>query len=91
MEKITNFCIDHDILGEEMYVSRTDEDIIIYDPRMVKPNRGMYLDNDDLHIFEHSFAIYVRNSIHSDAVIYVGSTGCRTGFYFLMRDSTSKA
>lgn len=91
MEKITSFCIDHDILEKGMYISRIDGDIITYDLRMVKPNYGTYLDNDGLHTFEHLFATYVRNSVYSDAVIYTGPMGCRTGFYFLTRDSISKA
>ena len=41
MEKITSFCIDHDILDKGMYISRIDGDIITYDLRMVKPNCGM--------------------------------------------------
>ena len=28
MNKITSFCIDHDILKEGMYVSRVDRDVI---------------------------------------------------------------
>ena len=52
MEKITSFCIDHDILEKGMYISRIDGDIITYDLRMVKPNYGTYLDNDGLHTFE---------------------------------------
>ena len=42
MEKITSFCIDHDILEKGMYISRIDGDIITYDLRMVKPNYGTY-------------------------------------------------
>lgn len=91
MKKITSFCIDHDILDKGMYVSRIDGDIITYDLRMVKPNCGTYLDNDGLHTFEHLFATYVRNSKCSDAVIYAGPMGCRTGFYFLTRDSISRS
>lgn len=90
MDKITSFCIDHDILNPGMYVSRIDGDIITYDLRMVKPNAGVYLDNDGLHTFEHLFATYVRNTKYSDAIIYAGPMGCRTGFYFLTRDSISK-
>ena len=90
MKKITSFCVDHDILGKGMYVSRVDGDIITYDLRMVVPNKGVYLDIDGLHTFEHLFATYVRNSQYSDAVVYAGPMGCRTGFYFLTRDSISK-
>lgn len=90
MNKITSFCINHDILDKGMYVSRIDGDIITYDLRMVKPNNGVYLDNDGLHTFEHLFATYVRNTKYSDAIIYAGPMGCRTGFYFLTRDNINK-
>jgi S-ribosylhomocysteine lyase len=56
---------------------------------MVKPNLGGYLENAASHTFEHMFATYVRNSEYSDSVVYVGPMGCRTGFYFLVRDSLS--
>lgn len=90
MNKITSFCINHDILEKGLYISRIDGDIITYDLRMVKPNVGPYLENAGLHTFEHLFATYVRNSKYSDAIIYAGPMGCRTGFYFLTRDSISK-
>lgn len=90
MNKITSFCIDHDILPKGMYVSRIDGDIITYDLRMVIPNGGIYLENDGLHTFEHLFATYVRNSKYSNDVIYAGPMGCRTGFYFLTRDAIPK-
>ncbi len=89
MEKITSFCIDHDILEKGMYVSRIDRDIVTYDLRMVVPNCGTYLENDGLHTFEHLFATYVRNTKYSDDIIYAGPMGCRTGFYFLVRDHMS--
>lgn len=47
----------------------------------------MYLENDGLHTFEHLFATFVRNSAYSEDVVYVGPMGCRTGFYFLTRDT----
>lgn len=90
MKKITSFCIDHDILGKGMYISRIDGDIITYDLRMVVPNGGVYLENAGLHTFEHLFATYVRNSKYSEDIIYAGPMGCRTGFYFLTRDSINK-
>ena len=43
MEKITSFCVNHDILPKGMYISRVDGDIITYDLRMVVPNGGIYL------------------------------------------------
>ena len=90
MNKITRFCINHDILKKGMYIYRVDGDIITYDLRMVEPNKGVYLDNDGLHTFEHLFATYVRNTTYSDAIVYAGPMGCRTGFYFLTRDCISK-
>ena len=53
---------------------------------MVKPNRGTYLPYAAIHSFEHLFATYVRSTELSDQVIYVGPMGCRTGFYFLVRN-----
>ncbi|MDR3333158.1 MAG: S-ribosylhomocysteine lyase [Synergistaceae bacterium] len=89
MERIASFSIDHDVLNKGMYVSRIDGDVVTYDIRMVRPNRGGYLENAASHTFEHLFATFVRNSEHSGSVIYVGPMGCRTGFYFLVRDALS--
>lgn len=89
MKKIASFTVNHDKLEKGMYISRTDGDVITYDIRMKKPNGGDYLTNGALHTFEHLFATYARNSPLSDSVIYVGPMGCRTGFYFLLRDSVS--
>ena len=86
MKKIASFTVNHDKLEKGMYVSRIDGDVITYDLRMKKPNQGDYLSNGALHTFEHLFATYARNSSLSDNVIYVGPMGCRTGFYFLLRD-----
>ena len=57
-----------------------------------KLKKGMYVSRIDgaLHTFEHLFATYARNSALSDSVIYVGPMGCRTGFYFLLRDNVSR-
>lgn len=90
MKTIASFQVDHDKLEKGMYVSRVDGDVITYDIRMVKPNGGVYLPSPAMHTFEHLFATYVRNSEYSDKIIYVGPMGCRTGFYFLTRDSLSK-
>lgn len=89
MKTIASFTVDHDKLEKGMYVSRVDGDVVTYDIRMVKPNGGVYLPNPAMHTFEHLFATYVRNSAFSDQIIYVGPMGCRTGFYFLTRDSMS--
>lgn len=90
MKTIASFTVNHDILEKGMYLSRIDGDVVTYDIRMKKPNGGDYLTNGTLHTFEHLFATYARNSRFSDSVIYVGPMGCRTGFYFLLRDSVSQ-
>lgn len=89
MKKIASFTVNHDKLEKGMYVSRIDGDIVTYDIRMKKPNGGDYLSTGASHTFEHLFATYARNSKYSDQVIYVGPMGCRTGFYFLLRDSVA--
>ncbi len=91
MKQIASFCIDHDTLKKGLYTSRIDGDVVTYDLRMTIPNAGIYLDNAGIHTFEHLFATYVRNTPFSDQVVYVGPMGCRTGFYFLVRDSLTPA
>lgn len=86
MKKIKSFEVDHTKMDRGLYVSRIDGDIITYDIRMVKPNTPPYLENDGIHTFEHLFATFVRNSEYSEKIIYVGPMGCRTGFYFLVRN-----
>ncbi len=85
MEKIQSFTIDHDLLDEGMYISRTDGDITTFDLRTRKPNMGDYMDNITMHSVEHMFATYMRNSEIGGSVIYFGPMGCRTGFYLLTR------
>lgn len=89
MKTIASFTINHDLLDVCMYTSRVDGDVVTYDVRMKKPNAGEYLEDSGLHTFEHLFATFARNSEYSDSVVYVGPMGCRTGFYFLVRDSIS--
>ncbi len=89
MKKIASFTVNHDTLEKGMYISRIDGDVVTYDIRMKKPNGGDYLDMSAAHTLEHLFATYARNSELSDDVIYVGPMGCRTGFYFLVRDAIS--
>ena len=86
MKRITSFSVDHDFIGEGMYISRIDGDIVTYDLRTRKPNCGDYMDNITMHSVEHMFATYVRNSEIGEKVIYFGPMGCRTGFYLLVRD-----
>ena len=91
MKKIASFTVNHDLLDKGMYLSRVDGDIVTYDIRMKKPNGGDYLNMSAAHTLEHLFATYARNSEVGGEVIYIGPMGCRTGFYFLVRDSVSHA
>ena len=89
MEKIASFTVDHNKLQKGMYVSRIDGDVVTYDIRMKKPNNGDFLSTGQMHTFEHLFATYARNTKFKDSVVYVGPMGCRTGFYFLVRNAVS--
>lgn len=89
MEKIESFKVNHDTLKKGMYISRIDGDVITYDIRMKLPNNDDFLANAAMHSFEHLFATYARNTEFQDKIVYVGPMGCRTGFYFLVRDSVS--
>lgn len=86
MDRIASFCIDHNKLKPGIYLSRVDGDIKTFDLRTVKPNTPPYMKNEVIHTFEHLFATVARNSKYSDKVIYFGPMGCRTGFYFLVRN-----
>ena len=86
MKRIASFSVNHNKLTPGIYLSRIDGDIITYDIRMRKPNTPPYLSNAALHTIEHLFATFARNSEYEDRVIYFGPMGCRTGFYFLLRD-----
>lgn len=86
MDRIASFCVDHTKLLPGIYISRVDGDITTYDIRMRRPNIPPFLPNPTLHTFEHLFATFARNSKWKDHVIYFGPMGCRTGFYFLLRD-----
>lgn len=91
MKKIASFEVNHDLLGEGVYISRVDGDVVTYDVRMKKPNGGDYLEIRAMHTLEHLLATYLRNTARKDEIVYVGPMGCRTGFYVLMRDSVSTA
>lgn len=93
MKKIASFTIDHTILQKGMYISRIDGDCVTYDIRTKRPNKEPVMTNGAIHTVEHLFATFVRNSDIADSVIYFGPMGCRTGFYFITRDSvpTEKA
>ena len=91
MKTIASFTVNHDILQKGMYISRIDGDVVTYDIRMKRPNNeeNDYLPNAAMHSFEHLFATYARNTKYSDSIVYIGPMGCRTGFYFLVRDKVS--
>ena len=91
MKKIASFTIDHTILPRGMYTSRVDGDCVTYDIRTRLPNREPVMENGAIHTIEHLFATFVRNSRFSDSVIYFGPMGCRTGFYFIVRDNVTPA
>lgn len=89
MEKIESFKVNHNTLQKGMYISRIDGDVVTYDIRMKRPNNNDFLTNASMHTFEHLFATFARNTEFQDKIVYVGPMGCRTGFYFLVRDSIS--
>ncbi len=90
MDKIASFQVNHNTLHRGIYVSRVDGDIVTYDLRMREPNCPPFLQNAALHTIEHLFATFARNSEYRDSVIYFGPMGCRTGCYFLLRDTVSR-
>ncbi len=86
MKRIASFEVDHTNLQKGMYTSRVDGDVVTYDIRTRRPNVEEVMDNASIHTVEHLFATFVRNSPLADKIIYFGPMGCRTGFYFLVRD-----
>lgn len=90
MKRIASFEVDHTKLLPGIYISRRDGDITTYDIRMRRPNIEEVMDNASIHTIEHLFATYVRNSSMADKIIYFGPMGCRTGCYFLVRDTETE-
>ena len=86
LKKIASFQVDHTTLERGMYTSRVDGDVVTYDIRFKRPNKGDYFTTGAAHTLEHLFATFARSGEDSDRVIYVGPMGCRTGFYLLYRD-----
>ena len=86
MERIASFSVNHDTLERGIYLSRTDFPVDTYDIRLKKPNGGDYLENAAIHTTEHLFATFVRNSKFADKIVYFGPMGCRTGYYFLVKE-----
>lgn len=85
MNTIKSFLVDHRILKEGIYISRTDGDCVTYDLRFCRPNTGIILDNASIHTTEHMLATFLRNSEISEDVVYFGPMGCQTGFYLIVR------
>lgn len=97
MERIASFSVDHRVLEPGVYVSRRDSDAATgcttttFDLRMTAPNREPVMDTAAVHAIEHLGATFLRNDDEwSGRVIYFGPMGCRTGFYFLLRDNVSR-
>lgn len=90
MNKIESFKVNHDFLQPGVYISRIDGNITTYDMRFIKPNTPPFLPNPVMHTIEHLFATYSRNSQFADSIVYFGPMGCRTGFYFLVKDLSSE-
>ena len=96
MEKIASFTIDHMKLQPGIYVSRKDrigeECVTTFDIRMTSPNEEPVMNTAEVHTIEHLGATFLRNDPEvADRVIYFGPMGCRTGFYFLTRNTLSQA
>ena len=89
MERIDSFNVDHTKLLRGMYISRIDGDVVTYDIRTRRPNVEEVMETGAIHTVEHLFATFVRNSDIGDSVIYFGPMGCRTGFYFITRNTVS--
>lgn len=89
IKKNASFCVDHTKFGEGLYISRIDGDITTYDMRTCRPNGGNYMNNVEMHTFEHMFSTYIRNTELD--VIYFGPMGCQTGFYLLVRNADNES
>ena len=91
MEKIASFTVNHLDLEPGIYVSRKDkvgqETITTFDLRMTAPNKEPVMNTAEVHTMEHLGATFLRNDEeYKDRTIYFGPMGCRTGFYFLVRN-----
>lgn len=91
MEKIESFKVDHNKLKRGIYISRVDGNITTLDLRFREPNTPPFLENAVMHSMEHLFATIARNSEFSKNIVYFGPMGCRTGFYFLVRDISNES
>lgn len=89
MNRIASFCVDHTKLEKGLYVSRIDGDVITYDLRMCIPNAALPRKTGAAHDSSTSSHLCPQQR-WTDGIVYVGPMGCRTGFYFLTRDSIPK-
>ena len=87
MEVIKSFTIDHTRLKPGIYVSREDKGFTTFDLRITEPNQEPAVAPAAMHSLEHLMATWFRNKKAKKDVVYVGPMGCRTGFYFIVRDS----
>lgn len=99
MDKIPSFKVNHKLLKQGIYVSRTDEpNITTYDIRVIEPS-DVYLDDivpvillgQAFHTIEHWGATYFRSKAceFNNDVIYFGPMGCLTGFYLILKGTHS--
>ena len=87
---VSSFNIDHTKLKCGLFVSRKDimdTGLVIttFDLRMKRPYHEEPMTTGSVHALEHLLADYLRgDSLWGNKVLYVGSMGCRTGFYVMM-------
>ena len=98
MERIASFSVDHLLLEPGVYVSRIDRDpatgaaVTTFDLRLTTPNKEPVMNTAECHTIEHLGATFLRNHAEwSSRIVYFGPMGCRTGFYFLTRNTVSGA
>ena len=96
MEKIASFTINHLKLQPGIYVSRRDnignETLTTFDLRMTSPNEEPVMNTAEVHTIEHLGATFLRNhELYKEKTVYFGPMGCRTGFYFIVRDDVDNA
>ena len=102
MEKLASFEIDHTKLTPGIYISREnysssgigDEPLVsstTLDIRFLKPNSGPAIKPKALHTIEHLGALFLRNKLGDNEVVYFGPMGCRTGFYLIISGKISRS
>lgn len=92
MNKVKSFLVDHTKLKPGIYLSKVNG-CFTYDVRFIEPIRAKaeVPSGEVLHTLEHFFAFWFREkSAISNAVLYVGPMGCKTGFYVLLSEHISE-